>query len=435
MRWGRHTTSGLPRSQCMDDMDYLIYAIRKKDKMTANLLLLWASLDNRDLWYGLFTAASIESSVCAKKLSEWVGDIASNELEFIKAIRLLRNYSLIEDVQDVASYATHPVVHRWAYHFPGEDIRMELAQLAVIIVASAVPDTSTRDYWTMRRRLLPYAQVSSRWILVGEMGRRSRAHDTDNLDFDENEEKVAMLDIIHNLGNLFMDQGKLAEAEKIYEQTLQGTEQALGLSHISTLKNVSNLGLLYCKQDKLAEAENLYKRALLGIEVPRPNHKLMLDAIHNLGFLYWKQGKLDEAEKMFERALRGREKALGLSHIKTLDTVNNLGILYFCQDKFAEAEKMLERALQGYEETLGLGNIGTYRPALDTMMNRGRLYEKQGNFAKAREEYSRALLGFQTIFGSSHSECQRIEHDIEFIDSILGKSRYSTNLLTRELIS
>jgi len=92
-------------------------AIRESHEATANLLLLWAFLDNKDLWHGLFTAACSASTTTATYLSEWIGDIASNEVEFAKAIQLLRNYSLIEDVKDLASYATHPVVHRWAFYF------------------------------------------------------------------------------------------------------------------------------------------------------------------------------------------------------------------------------------------------------------------------------------------------------------------------------
>lgn len=63
----------------------------------------------------------------ARSLPEWIGDIASKELEFSRAMQLLRNYSLIEDVEDLASYATHPVVHRWAYHYQGRYFSSELA--------------------------------------------------------------------------------------------------------------------------------------------------------------------------------------------------------------------------------------------------------------------------------------------------------------------
>jgi Tfp pilus assembly protein PilF len=61
---------------------------------------------------------------------------------------------------------------------------------------------------------------------------------------------------------LYADQGKLAEAEKMYIRALQGCEEALGPDHTSTLSTVNNLGLLYADQGKLAKAEKMYIRAL-----------------------------------------------------------------------------------------------------------------------------------------------------------------------------
>jgi hypothetical protein len=51
--------------------------------------------------------------------------------------------------------------------------------------------------------------------------------------------------VFHNLGNLYSDQGKLAEAEKMYIRVLKGCEEALGPDHISTLITVCYLGNLY----------------------------------------------------------------------------------------------------------------------------------------------------------------------------------------------
>ncbi len=51
--------------------------------------------------------------------------------------------------------------------------------------------------------------------------------------------------VLDSLGNLYLDQGKLDEAEKIYERALQGNEKALGLEHTSTLLTINNLGILY----------------------------------------------------------------------------------------------------------------------------------------------------------------------------------------------
>jgi tetratricopeptide (TPR) repeat protein len=63
------------------------------------------------------------------------------------------------------------------------------------------------------------------------------------------------LNTIHNLGNLYWKQGKLAEAEVAYQRVLAGKEKTLGPEHMSTLNTVNNLGGLYTDQGKLAEAE------------------------------------------------------------------------------------------------------------------------------------------------------------------------------------
>ena len=54
-------------------------------------------------------------------------------------------------------------------------------------------------------------------------------------------------------------QGKLGEAEKMYQEALQGMEKACGPDHVSALQMVNNLGNLYANQGKLEEAEKMYQ--------------------------------------------------------------------------------------------------------------------------------------------------------------------------------
>jgi tetratricopeptide (TPR) repeat protein len=77
-------------------------------------------------------------------------------------------------------------------------------------------------------------------------------------------------------------------------------KRALGPDHTSTLSTVNNLGNLYRKQGKLAEAEQMYQRALAGYEKASQSETIpALKAVRNLGLLYRDQGKLKDAEKMF----------------------------------------------------------------------------------------------------------------------------------------
>lgn len=109
----------------------------------------------------------MNSPTAAEYISQWLEDIASNEVKFAAAMQLLCNYSLVEDMQDVASYTTHPVVHTWSSHIQDRNQRLKLGQLAVIIVGVAVPQYSTREYSSLQRRLLPHAQVCSKWAIAG----------------------------------------------------------------------------------------------------------------------------------------------------------------------------------------------------------------------------------------------------------------------------
>jgi hypothetical protein len=52
----------------------------------------------------------------------------------------------------------------------------------------------------------------------------------------------------------------------MYIRALQGKEEALGPDHTSTFQTINNLNNLYANQSKLAEAEKMYIRALQGYE-------------------------------------------------------------------------------------------------------------------------------------------------------------------------
>ncbi|CAM6003523.1 unnamed protein product [Sphagnum balticum] len=145
----------------------------------------------------------------------------------------------------------------------------------------------------------------------------------------------------------------------MYQRALQGKDKALGAEHTSTLVTVGNLGALYQNQGKLAEAEQMHQRALQGYEKALGmEHTSTLQTVNILGALYRIQGKLAEAEQMLQRALQGYEKALGADNVTTyipaLKTISNFGSLFEYQSNRAKARIMYSKALIGYEQVVGL---------------------------------------------------------------------------------
>ncbi|KAA6416359.1 MAG: Kinesin light chain [Lasallia pustulata] len=364
--------------------------IQSQNESAGNLLRLWAYFDNQDVWFQLLAAGSEGSPV-------WFATIVNDELSFNEAIRLLCDHALIESLE-----------------MSGGEISMAI--LALICVGLAVPTKDVPEYWVKERRLLPHADKCYESV-----------YNTINLEFQDNRNA---LNAIHNLGSLYADQGKMAEAEAMYRRTLEGYEKAWPLEHTSTLATVNSLGILYKNQGKMAEAEAMYRRALEGKEKAwGPEHTSTLDTVNNLGSLYNDQGKMAEAEAMYRRALEGYEKAWGPEHTSTLDTVNNLGSLYVDQGKMAEAEAMYRRALEGKEKAWGPEHTST----LDTVNNLGVLYADQGKMAEAEAMYRRALEGYEKAWGPEHTSTLDTVNNLGILYKIQGKMAEAEAMYRRAL--
>ncbi|KAJ5588729.1 hypothetical protein N7537_011407 [Penicillium hordei] len=216
--------------------------IKKRDPNAAALLLLLARFDNRDIWYEL-----VESGHHSSSVPDCLKDATSSALAFKIGMRSLVGFSLLESKQQEGSYAIHPVVQDWCLHIANTSKYvnwMQLNELALISVGYSVPSASNRNYSELQQRLLPHANYVCH--------------------LDWSDDNIEVWGALHGLGDLYSNQGKLKEAEEMYEQALAGYEKALGPDHISTLNTASNLGSLYSKQGKLKEAEEMYQRALAG---------------------------------------------------------------------------------------------------------------------------------------------------------------------------
>ncbi|EED19577.1 Pfs, NB-ARC and TPR domain protein [Talaromyces stipitatus ATCC 10500] len=384
--------------------------IKKRDTNAAELILLLAHFDNRDIWYEL-----VECGTYSSNPPEWLETVTSDRLDFKESIRILIGFSLIEIKKHGGSYMMHPVVQDWCLHIADmDDVKAsQLNELALVCVGYTVPSTTEQRYWEIQRRLLAHAdRVHQRW-------------NNDELIGDS-----AIWGAFNNLGNLYGDQGKLKEAEEMHTRALAGREKALGPDHTSTLDSVHSLGILYQNQDKLKEAKEMYTRALAGYEKELgPDHTSTLLVVNNLGILYWNQGKLKGAEEMYTRALAGYEKALGPDHISTLLVVNNLGILYWNQGKLKGAEEMYTRALAGYEKALGPDHTST----LDSVHSLGVLYGDQGKLKEAEEMHTRALAGREKELGPDHTSTLDSIHSLGVLYRDQGKLKEAEEMYTRAL--
>ena len=273
--------------------------IRQQNAASARLLKLWAYFDRQDIWFELLRYGRSADDELIRKLTE-------DELSFNEAVRLLCEYGLVHTELSLRQpsksegYGVHSCVHSWTIFVLNREWDESLARLALTCVASEVPSTHVDKWWLLQRRLFQHAARYEHLIVDGKV-------DVEGMEW-----------ALHNLGDLYADQGKLAEAEKMYIRALQGKEEALGPKHTSTLDTVNNLGNLYADQGKLAEAEKMYIRALQGYEDAlslelASSYLPALNTMFAFGDLFSQTDRKDMAKAMYNRALSGYRTVQGPS--------------------------------------------------------------------------------------------------------------------------
>lgn len=206
---------------------------------------------------------------------------------------------------------------------------------------------------------------------------------------------------VNGLGYIYLKQGRYADAEPLLVRELEATERQLGKEHRLTLLNVNNLGVFYKVQRRYAEAEPLHLRALAaGERVLGKDDPDTLVFVNNLAVLYVEQGRYADAEPLHVRALDASERVLGKEHPDSLASLNNLGFLYTERGRYADAEPLLLRALEATERVLGRERSGT----LVSVGNLAILYDKQGRHADAELLYLRVLDWSERMNGKAHPD-------------------------------
>lgn len=158
------------------------------------------------------------------------------------------------------------------------------------------------------------------------------------------------------LGYVRENQGRMAEAQTLYEKALQEDPR--------DARSHNLLGMLLLKQGKPAEAHEHFAEAL--------NHDpYYAEAHNNMGSWLWQQGQAAKARQHYDTALR-----LKPNYAPAHD---NLGMLLQSQGKDAEAEQHFARA------------AALDPSSADALNHLGMMLVKRGALQDARARFQRAL--------------------------------------------
>lgn len=157
----------------------------------------------------------------------------------------------------------------------------------------------------------------------------------------------------HNLAWDLLQEGKLAETEKLQRNLLDSTTRTLGANDPITLSAKGILAYTLCEEGNCEEGARL-GRELLDTEmrVLGPEAYDTLVTRDNLGIALTKLGQSAEAEELVKENLQIRQRTLGPENLVTIDSMENLACIERDMGKYAESKKLFDQLLEIEERVL-----------------------------------------------------------------------------------
>ncbi|MBI4769170.1 MAG: tetratricopeptide repeat protein, partial [Chloroflexi bacterium] len=190
-----------------------------------------------------------------------------------------------------------------------------------------------------------------------------------------------------NLGLVYQDQGRWAEAISAYEQSLS-IKRELGDRH-GEAQTLGNHGSVYQSQGHPAEALAALETALTTFR-QLGDRLSEAQTLNNLGLLYYTQGEFEDALKVLGKSREGFD-SLGLSQqakradIVYADTACEMGKRYAEQGRWYDGLRLLEESLAIRRQN---GDLNVHA---DTIYQIARTHQLMNNLDTARVHYRDAL--------------------------------------------
>jgi len=146
--------------------------------------------------------------------------------------------------------------------------------------------------------------------------------------------------LLNNLGNVYQERHRYAEAEDVLKRALKLIEDEVGPSHPDLTFTLTSLGILYTASGRYTEAENQYQRALTILEQDKLHFDTRIARVlHGLSITYAKAGRKSEAETMLAQAADHARRNLA-GHAEMADIVDQYSASLKQQGKSKEAEEL-----------------------------------------------------------------------------------------------
>ena len=262
-----------------------------------------------------------------------------------RTARLQRDAALLE--QDRADRVTQFMTGIFRVADPSQKTGNQVTARELLDKASGEVETGLKENPDLQARMM--AAMGKAYMNLGLYGRsnylleKSLAIASSRGD---GQTRMAF-ETAHNLAWNLLQEGKLAETEKLQRNLLDSTTRTLGPNDPVTLAAKGILAYTVCEEGNCAEGARL-GRELLDTEmrVLGPEAPDTLATRDNLGIALTQSGRSAEAEELLRENLQIRLRILGPENLVTIDSMENLACIERDLGKYAESKKLFDQVLE-----------------------------------------------------------------------------------------
>ena len=226
------------------------------------------------------------------------------------------------------------------------------------------------------------------------------------------EDHVITLGVLQNLAKIHRRNDRLDEAERLYQHALavwqrNAKRRRVDKDHLVMASLYDGIGDLYVSQGRLSEAEERY---LQGLDIVRSrlgrDHSMIGDFRNDLAVVYEREGRLEDAEAAYLEARDIFRRTLGEAHPNFGTVTGNLARIEDRLGRTEQAEKL-------YLEAIGVAaNLGDDIKVAARSRRLAKLYQRQGRLDEARERLQIAQTAYDRRLGPDHRDTQAVSREL-----------------------
>jgi len=196
--------------------------------------------------------------------------------------------------------------------------------------------------------------------------------------------------LYHTLSGIYDAWSRFDESKQNYLKALEIWREELGETHPLVASGVHDLAITYHREGGLAEAERLYRESLSITRKLHVTGSELANTLNSLGKVLCDRGKFDAAEPLLRESLTLNMGAVGENSLQTGATHLTLAQALQGQEKYEESWTHFGRGTEIFGEVFGTDHL-YYGVALSYQGNQRRL---EGRIEEA-ETLLRAAVGIQ----------------------------------------